>query len=111
MGGPFVSRSARVTYAVLLFCVPVFVFACWFGGYSCSAQPGKISVGQGSGRLPVTPAPASASQEAPAKVDVVAGACRMIYQGKFVDAGQLAQQADTAEKPRVQQLTGIIHTV
>jgi carboxyl-terminal processing protease len=102
------SRSARVTYTVLFFCVPVFVFACWFGGYSCSAQPGKISVAKG--QASVTPAPVSTSQEAPAKADVVAGACRMIYQGKFVDAGQLAQQADTTENPRVQQLTGIIHT-
>ena len=84
------------------------MFACWFGGYSCSAQPGKINVAKG--QASVTPAPASTSQEAPAKADVVAGACRMIYQGKFVDAGQLAQQADTTENPRVQQLTGIIHT-
>ncbi|MCX5645736.1 MAG: S41 family peptidase [Phycisphaerae bacterium] len=113
-------RSARVTYTVMLFCVPVFVFACWFGGYSCSAQPGKIIAGDpkrdvarlgtpAQGLASVTTAPASVSQEAPAKVDVVTGACRMIYEGKFVDAGQLAQQADTAEKPRVQQLAGIIH--
>jgi carboxyl-terminal processing protease len=93
---------------VLFFGVPVFVFACWFGGYSCSAQPGKINVAKGLAS--VTPAPASTSQEAPAKVDAVAGACRMIYQGKFVDAGQLAQKADTTENPRVQQLTSIIHT-
>ena len=101
------SRTARVTYAVLLFCVPVFVFACWFGSYSCSAQPGKIIAAKGLAA--VTTAPASMSQEPPAKVDIVTGACRMIYEGKFVDAGQLAQQAETAEKPRVQQLAGIIH--
>jgi len=101
------SRNARVTYAVMLFCVPVFVFACWFGSYRCSAQPGKILAAKGLAS--VTTAPASMSQEAPAKVDIVTGACRMIYEGKFVDAGQLAQQAETAEKPRVQQLAGIIH--
>ena len=33
----------------------------------------------------------------------------MIYSGKFVDAGQLAEQADLTEKPRVQQLAGIVH--
>jgi carboxyl-terminal processing protease len=99
------SRSARVTYTVLFVCAPVFVFACWFGGYSCSAQPGKISVAKGVAS--VTPVPTNTPQEAPAKADVVAGACRMIYQGKFVDAGQLCEQA-TTEKPRVQQLSGIV---
>ncbi len=85
---------------------PVFVFACWFGGYSCSAQPGKISVAKGVAS--VTPVPASNSQDAPATVDIVAGACRMIYRGKFVDAGQLAEQASAADKSRVQQLAGIV---
>lgn len=92
---------------VLFFCAPVFVFACWFGGYSCSAQPGKINVAKGMAA--VTTAPPSISPEAPAKVDVVAGACRMIYQGKFGDAGELAQQAGTAEKARVEQLASIVH--
>jgi len=86
---------------------PVFVFACWFGGYSCSAQPGKISVAKGVAS--VTPVPAATSQGAPAQVDIVAGACRMIYRGKFVDAGQLAEQAPTTDKSRVQQLAGIVH--
>ena len=85
---------------------PIFVFACWFGGYSCSAQPGKISVAKGVASVtPVRPA----SQEAPAQVDLVAVACRMIYRGKFVDAGQLAEQATTADKSRVQQLASIVH--
>jgi carboxyl-terminal processing protease len=91
---------------VLTFFVPVFVFACWFGGYSCSAQPGQIIAAKGLAS--VTPVAPDVSQAAPAKVDILAGACRMIYGGRFVDAGQLAQQADTAEKPRAQQLAGII---
>jgi carboxyl-terminal processing protease len=91
----------------LTFFVPVFVFACWFGGYSCSAQPGKIIAAKGLAS--VTPVASGTSREAPAKVDVVAGACRMIYGGKFVDAGQLVEQAGTAEKPRVEQLAGIVH--
>ena len=33
----------------------------------------------------------------------------MIYQGKFIDAGQLAEQADTADTSRMQQLAGIVH--
>lgn len=90
----------------LLFFGPVFVFACWFGGYSCSAQPGKISVAKGVASF--TPVPATASQDVPAKVDIVAGACRMIYRGKFGDAGQLAEQAGATDKSRVQQLAGIV---
>jgi carboxyl-terminal processing protease len=85
----------------------VFVFACWFGGYSCSAQPGKISVAKGTASI--TPVSAGRSQDAPAPVDIVAGACQMIYRGKFVDAGQLAEQAATTDKSRVQQLAGIVH--
>jgi carboxyl-terminal processing protease len=92
---------------VLLFCAPAFVFACWFGGYSCSAQPGKITAAKGLAAAAT--APPSESQAAPAKVDIVAGVCRMIYQGKFVDAEQLVEQAGTTEKPRVQQLTSIVH--
>jgi carboxyl-terminal processing protease len=42
-------------------------------------------------------------------VDIVAGACRMIYRGKFVDAGQLAEQAGATDRSRVQQLAGIVH--
>jgi len=61
------------------------------------------------GLAAVTVASERTPAEAPAKVDAVAAACRMIYQGKFVDAGQLCRQADTAEKPRMQQLTGIVH--
>jgi carboxyl-terminal processing protease len=88
-------------------CVPVFVFACWFGGYSCSAQPGRIAVDKGLAA--VTTVPLSASETAPAKVDFVSGACRMIYQGKFVDAEQLVQRADTTERPAAQQLASIVH--
>jgi carboxyl-terminal processing protease len=86
---------------------PVFVFACWFGGYSCSAQPGKISVAKGAAS--VAPVRAVVSQESPAKVDIVAGACRMIYRGKFVDAGQLAEQAAATDQSRMQQLAGVVH--
>ncbi len=88
-------------------CVPVFVFACWFGGYSCSAQPGKIAVGKGLAA--VTTVPSSVSETTPAKLDFVSGACRMIYQGKFVDAEQLVQRAETTERPAAQQLTSIVH--
>lgn len=92
---------------MLLIAVPAFVFSCWFGGYSCSAQPGQIAVGKGVAA--VTTVPASAPAAAPAKLDLVSGACRMIYQGKFVDAAQLTEQAGTTETPRVQQLTSIVH--
>ncbi len=93
----------------LTFLAPVFVFACWFGGYSCSAQPGRIIAAKGLAS--VTPTALGPSREAPAKADPVAGACRMIYIGKFADAGQLAQQAgaDAAEKPRMEQLASIVH--
>ncbi len=86
---------------------PVFVFACWFGGYNCLAQPRKTSAAKGMAA--VTPVPAGSSQGAPAPVDIVAGACRMIYRGKFGDAGQLAERAAVTDKPRVQQLAGIVH--
>jgi hypothetical protein len=75
---------------------PVFVFACWFGGYSCEAQPGRISVAKSMAA--VTPVPAGASQEVSAPVDIVAGACQMIYRGKFVDAGQLAERAAATDR-------------
>lgn len=100
------SRSAHTTF-LALFCVPAFVFACWFGGYSCSAQPGRINLGKGVAS--VTPAAPAVGQEASAPVDPVAGACRMIYHGQFLAAEKAAEQAGTSEKPRVQQLTGIIH--
>jgi carboxyl-terminal processing protease len=99
-------RSARAT-VVLLFCAPVFVFACWFGGYSCSAQPGKTNMGKGLAS--VTPVASDTSQEAAAPADAVTGACRMIYHGQFVAAEPVAQQAGTSDKPRAQQLAGIIH--
>jgi carboxyl-terminal processing protease len=98
----------------------VFVFACWFGGYSCSAQPGKMSAGApvrqvalampvSSEMASVTTVPSSTSEEAASKPDAVTAACRMIYQGKFVDAGQLCQQVDAAGKPQMAQLTSIVH--
>ena len=63
-------HSARMTFLVLTFFVPVFVFACWFGGYSCSAQPGKIIAAKGLAS--VTPVAPDVSQAAPAKVDILA---------------------------------------
>ena len=55
------SQCTRHVMRCCSFCVPVFVFACWFGSYSCSAQPGKIIAAKGLAS--VTTAPASMSQE------------------------------------------------
>jgi carboxyl-terminal processing protease len=100
------NRKARVTFLVLTVFVPALLLACWFGGYSCSAQPGRIVAA--NHLAAVAPAALAAIPESPAPADPVTGACRMIYAGKFTDAAQLTEQAAPAEKPRMQQLAGIV---
>ncbi|MCU0916420.1 MAG: S41 family peptidase [Planctomycetes bacterium] len=90
-----------------LVCIPALVLACWFGGHSCSAQPGRIAVGRSLAA--VTPAPTGVPREAPRPLDPVAGACRMIYRGQFAAAGEAAQQSGATEKPLGRQLAAIIH--
>jgi len=99
-------RRSRVAFVALSFLTSVFVFACWFGGYSCSAQPGRMVAGQGLASV-TTVAP-DLSRKTAAAPDAVSGACQLVYCGKFVDAGQLAEQAGLTENPRARQLAGII---
>jgi carboxyl-terminal processing protease len=100
------NRRARVTFLALTFFLPVLLLACWFGGYRCSAQPGRLVAA--NHQVAVAPAAVAAIPEPAAPADPVTGACRMIYAGKFTDAAQLTEQAEAAEKPRMQQLAGIV---
>jgi carboxyl-terminal processing protease len=98
-------RSAPVTFLLLVSCASVLVALCWFGGYSCSAQPGKAAIT----RTAATRAPASAAaQQVPSQTDTVVAACRLIYHGRFAEAEKLTEQVGLTDKAWAHQLRGII---
>jgi carboxyl-terminal processing protease len=98
-------RSAPVTYLLVLSCGSLLTFLCWFGGYSCSAQPGQaVMAKSASVRVKTSPVAKLASAQA----DTVVSACRMIYQGQFSEAEKLTGQAGLPERVRAHQLQEII---
>ncbi len=101
------TRNARVTLFVLVCCTPVLVLACWFGGYSCSAQGGKADVAKAAGSPNDQVIPVGSENDSP-QVSAVVAACQMIYRGQFDAADELTKQAGLSDKTRIQQLAGII---
>jgi carboxyl-terminal processing protease len=98
-------RSAPVTFLLVLSCGSLLLFLCWFGSYSCSAQPGRAVMARtASVRVKTSPVARTAS----AQVDTVVAACRMIYQGQFSEAEKLTGRAGLLEQARAQQLQEII---
>jgi carboxyl-terminal processing protease len=98
-------RNTPVTFLLVLSCGSLLTFLCWFGGYSCSAQPGQAVIARAE---PARARTTTVAKEDSGQVDTVMAACRMIYQGHFGEAAKLTEQAGLSEKARAHQLQEII---
>jgi carboxyl-terminal processing protease len=83
------------------------VLSTWFGGYSCSAQAGRSSASAASATATVG-GQTTAPTEQPVLVDPLIEACRLIYQGHFSAAADLARAAKASQGERAEQLERII---
>jgi len=99
------SRGSRLALFLLFSCGAALVLVCWFGSYSCSAHAEKADVvkvaSAGNVALP-------AVSDGTPPVGPVVGVCRLICQGQFGEAQQLARQTEVSEDNDVRRLAGII---
>ncbi|HNY79058.1 MAG: S41 family peptidase [Sedimentisphaerales bacterium] len=101
------SWKAKISYLILLSCTWTVVLSTWFGGYSCSAQAGRSSASAASATATVG-GQTTAPTEQPVLVDPLIEACRLIYQGHFSAAADLARAAKASQGERAEQLERII---
>lgn len=101
------SWKAKISYLILLSCTWTVVLSTWFGGYSCSAQAGRSSASAASATATVG-GQTTAPTEQPVLVDPLIEACRLIYQGDFSAAADLARAAKASQGERAEQLERII---
>ncbi len=99
------SWKAKFSYLILLSCTWTVVLSTWFGGYSCSAQAGRSGASAASATVG---GQTTAPTEQPVLVDPLIEACRLIYQGHFSAAAELARAAKASQGERAEQLERII---
>ena len=88
----------------LILCAFVSAVSCWCTGPRCLAQSDATATAT---VVPSTEASDDSGQAAP-QLDTVTRACRLIYEGKFDVAGELARQAKDIDKARVGMIEQVV---